>query len=488
MNFKNESKSNNNITSGTALFKSIFTFEGGYSIKIPDYQRPYVWNAEKVETLIDDLQYHIEHNSRQAYYMGSILFFCQNGEYEIIDGQQRLTSLLILDKIANNGQSILAKFSDNVQFTFNSPISKKNIVDVKNFVKDYKTDWLQNHWNNILNDLAFSVIVTNRQDDAFSFFETQNNRGVKLGSADYLKSFHLRELREEEGKQVAFAKQWDANNTNQFLNYLFNQVIWRGRTWKGSNVYYESQDDILQEFQKKTRDPEIINQVQIFPTIKNKIAHAIQYDENDGIMLDTSPIALKSHAINYPFALRQPIEKGIGFFLYSEKYAEMYNFLFGVENDKNTELAKFRNFYEYVYVQSGMSEYLKSLYRLCVVMYYDKFESKNIYKFAKYLDYYIGVYRVELSSIYDKTAIRILRDNKQNLLDIISQAFIPEQVFDFIMENTNDDVFREETIQLEKENGKLNYSVQSNYKRALLKYYDKKDQMSLKALKEWIKL
>ena len=70
-----EIKDNNKIVAGTALFKSIFTFEGGYSIKIPDYQRPYVWNADKVDTLINDLQYHIEHNSGQAYYMGSILFF-----------------------------------------------------------------------------------------------------------------------------------------------------------------------------------------------------------------------------------------------------------------------------------------------------------------------------------------------------------------------------------------------------------------------------
>lgn len=478
----------NKIVAGTALFKSIFDFEDGYSIKIPDYQRPYVWNAEKVETLINDLQYHIEHNSGQTYYMGSILFFCQNGGYEIIDGQQRLTSLLILDKIANNRQSILANHNDKVQFYFNSPISWKNIVEVKNFVKDYKTDWLQTNWNKVVSNLAFSVIVTNLQDDAFSFFETQNNRGVKLGAADYLKSFHLRELREEEGKQVAFAKQWDANNTNQFLNYLFTQVIWRGRSWKGRNVWYESQEDVLQEFQKKTRDPESKNQVQVFPNVKNKIAHSIRYDENEGISLDTSPIALKSDAINYPFALRQPIEKGIGFFLYSERYAAVYHFLFHTEHIKNSELYRFKEFYKAVYIHSGMSEYLQSLYRLCIILFYDKFELKNIDKFAKHLDYYIGVYRVELSSIYNKTAIRILRDKKQNLLDIIFQAFIPEQVFDFITENTNDKVFTDETIPLENDKGQPVYAVRSNYKRALLKYYNKEDQKSLKALKEWIKL
>ena len=75
MSFKEELNTKNKIVAGTALFKSIVAFEDDYSIKIPDYQRPYVWNADKVETLINDLQYHIEHNSGQPYYMGSILFF-----------------------------------------------------------------------------------------------------------------------------------------------------------------------------------------------------------------------------------------------------------------------------------------------------------------------------------------------------------------------------------------------------------------------------
>lgn len=476
----------NSIVAGTCKIKELFGFSSGYHIKIPDYQRPYVWNTEKVETLINDLHYHIRHNSGQPYYMGSILFFRKDDAYEIIDGQQRLTSLLILDKIANGDNSILIKCKENLQFFFNSPTSKKNIVAVRNYVKDYKSDWLQKSWNSVFSDLTFSVIVISRQDDAFSFFETQNNRGVKLGAADYLKSFHLRELREETGKQVVFAKQWDANNTNQFLNFLFNQVIWRGRSWRGSNVQYETQDDVLLEFQKKTLTPESKNLVQIFPNVKNKIAQSIRFDENDGILLETSPIALKSDAINYPFALRQPIEKGIGFFLYSERYAAMYAYLFEAVHSNNSELFKFSKFYEAVYINGGMSEYLKSLYRLCTVLYYDRFESKQLGKFARHLDYYIGVYRVGLSSIYDKTAIRILRDKQQNLLDIISQAFIPQQVFDFILENTNDKIFRDETIPLTDNKGQPVYAVRSNYKRALLLYYGKNAQTSLKALKEWI--
>jgi hypothetical protein len=81
-----------------------------------------------------------------------------------------------------------------------------------------------------------------------------------------------------------------------------------------------------------------------------------------------------------------------------------------------------------------------------------------------------------------------LRNQNQNLLDVISQEFIPEQVFDFILENTNDEIFRNENISLKKDNGQLDYRVRSNYKRALLKYYKQEDQTNLKALKEWIQL
>ena len=186
--------------------------------------------------------------------------------------------------------------------------------------------------------------------------------------------------------------------------------------------------------------------------------------------------------------MRQPIEKGIGFFLYSERYAAIYHFLFHTEHPKNSKLYKFKEFYNAIYDYSGMSGYLKSLFRLCIVVYYDKFESTNINIFAKHLDYYIGVHRIKLKSIYDKTVIHILKDEKQNLLDIISQAFIPEQVVDFIMENTDDTIFRSESIPLKKENGQLIYAVRSNYKRALLKYYGKEDQTNLKALREWIRL
>ena len=64
---------------------------------IPEYQRPYEWDQEQVDTLFDDLWEFSssEKDESEDYFLGCIVFFENEGEYEIIDGQQRLTSLFL---------------------------------------------------------------------------------------------------------------------------------------------------------------------------------------------------------------------------------------------------------------------------------------------------------------------------------------------------------------------------------------------------------
>ena len=59
---------------------------------IPLYQRAYAWTDTEIEQLIDDIA---EHNG-DRYYIGSLIVYKRSEEYEVIDGQQRLTTLLLL--------------------------------------------------------------------------------------------------------------------------------------------------------------------------------------------------------------------------------------------------------------------------------------------------------------------------------------------------------------------------------------------------------
>lgn len=78
------------------LFKSMYD--------VPVYQRPYSWDKEQVEVLLDDIieAYHSE-NKNEGYYTGNIIVYDKNDKinglitkYDIIDGQQRITTFALI--------------------------------------------------------------------------------------------------------------------------------------------------------------------------------------------------------------------------------------------------------------------------------------------------------------------------------------------------------------------------------------------------------
>lgn len=94
---------------------------------IPDYQRPYKWDREKCDILWQDVtRFYEENQSRESeYYLGTIVT-CKRSEedpsskdVEVIDGQQRITSLLLLLR------AFYRKLDD-------TPLQDKNILGLKN--------------------------------------------------------------------------------------------------------------------------------------------------------------------------------------------------------------------------------------------------------------------------------------------------------------------------------------------------------------------
>ncbi|MBF5028120.1 MULTISPECIES: DUF262 domain-containing protein [unclassified Micromonospora] len=69
-----------------------------YSFSIPDYQRPYAWRKEQALQLLDDLSEALDRDSADPYFLGSVVLVKnkQDPAAEVIDGQQRLTTLTIL--------------------------------------------------------------------------------------------------------------------------------------------------------------------------------------------------------------------------------------------------------------------------------------------------------------------------------------------------------------------------------------------------------
>lgn len=73
-------------------------FCADYDFSIPNYQRPYAWEEEQAEQLLTDLEEALERGGDEPYFLGSIVLVKEQGSAraEVIDGQQRLTTLTIM--------------------------------------------------------------------------------------------------------------------------------------------------------------------------------------------------------------------------------------------------------------------------------------------------------------------------------------------------------------------------------------------------------
>lgn len=223
----------------------------GMKYSIDYYQREYKWQTVQVEELIDDLtnrflQDHDDDNSRDAvakyshYFLGSVVISNRKGQKFIIDGQQRLTTLTLLLIYLHNLQHsrieqvditpmILsvkygkksfnmdvperqacfeALFTESDFDTSSQPESIRNIYaryedveahfpdDIKNSSLPFFIDWLTDN-------VHLVEITAYNDDDAYTIFETMNDRGLKLSLTDKLKGFLLANIEDENKRQKA---------------------------------------------------------------------------------------------------------------------------------------------------------------------------------------------------------------------------------------------------------------------------------------------
>jgi hypothetical protein len=478
-------------------------------LALDNYQRSYVWGEEKIIQLLDDLREFLtqQHNQKsnesltpKHYYMGTLLLHHKSdesttGEHKenndeklfVIDGQQRLTSLSVLYWLLHD------ELPNHIEFSYRSQRSKVNIQQAKRTMQKVFKAWLeQNPDNNfpltkdIFNHFRFTAITVKREDLAFTFFDTQNNRGVPLSGTDLLKAFHLRaisnnNLKLAEQLQAHCAQRWEKvqvkgnkkstnkgaqQKSNDFAPELFHYYLWRGRNWTGRDVVeLESRDDILTHFGEQSIDA-LMGEVALYPAGSNQWGDQLQLNGNNEYQLQASSQHIGQSAAYLPFALRQPVSKGVGFFLYAEKYAAMLNTLLHLPSD-DIDINAVQVFYKDVV--SKLSAYLQSLYRLALLTYFDRLGSEGIYRFTLWLDYRLGAIRLEKEDIRREAPLKFLREAKRNLLDVISYAYRSEDIITFLQQvDVTKHYESKKGWAAEIKSGNL---VQERYVAALAKYY-----------------
>lgn len=203
-------------------------------IDIPDYQRPYKWTIQNIEELLGDISTAINeaglYRTPFKYRVGTIILHeNEHGIFDVVDGQQRIISLLLIKQcIETEVKCPISKkkffnkitqtnIHDNYMF-IREWFSLKNKDDKKNFIRAF---------DEILEVVVISV---EKVSEAFQLFDSQNTRGKSLDPHDLLKAYHLREMKKYPYEMEHAVTKWESKDTNQ-IRELFDLFLFPVWNW-----------------------------------------------------------------------------------------------------------------------------------------------------------------------------------------------------------------------------------------------------------------
>lgn len=198
-----------------------FIFNENKRFRIPLYQRAYAWGKDEIEALINDIVDFNRKGENKKYYLGFLVVHDAKKYLEVIDGQQRLTTLFILLKVLGyefNSSSltfecrdISNKTLDNIDDLELLEKAEKNIVDAKRIIEDafLHDETKKNEFKEKLKNVVLYQIEVPPNTDLNHYFEIMNTRGEQLEQADILKAKLISKLNDEKERNV-FSTIWSA--------------------------------------------------------------------------------------------------------------------------------------------------------------------------------------------------------------------------------------------------------------------------------------
>jgi hypothetical protein len=275
------------------------------SFSVPDYQRAYEWGSEEVGEFWTDLNEYVG-DKDDGYFLGTVIFERRtrsSGMVEIVEGQQRLTTMFIFLIACRNrafeigtehsitmashaqllindvdfarvnestsrlkpSSSIRAVFTNMAKLSWRGAFDEKidgkgvgrqnnRIRPVYNFFKEKLAGLDVDELSGLLEALYRSYVVRidiHSEEEAFKIFERNNARGIDLEASDLLKNFFFKQLRNDETANLN--ELWDktiANASNTFprmLKYFY--VSQRG---------YIKKSDLYRALTKYNPDPKVL--------------------------------------------------------------------------------------------------------------------------------------------------------------------------------------------------------------------------------------
>ncbi|GAA8670005.1 DUF262 domain-containing protein [Helicobacter pylori] len=277
--------------------------------QIPIYQRPYQWTEENCEKLLDDLFFNYEDDRESDYFCGSLVLILISEDpkkartYDIVDGQQRLSTFILLAKVLATlyserlteeskdylQESLITKYGKKDRLNFNAmgfnskkdfqyaltsfndvPISNnknnylKNAICLKNYLKKKEIEDINDFIEWLYFKVVFITITCPDADKALRIFNVLNARGLALNATDIFKGELLKHAKEHEREE--FVSRW--NDLSQkcsdndlkietlfswYLTYL-NPVTSKEKTEKRLVTWFKNLNKTPLEYLKGVED------------------------------------------------------------------------------------------------------------------------------------------------------------------------------------------------------------------------------------------
>jgi len=218
----------------------------GLKFRIPIYQRNYAWGETEIKRLLFDIM----ENREDSYYLGTLVLYKQDTFYDVIDGQQRLTTLYLLlswmqhfknesslikddlyfesrprvknfierlkeKRTPEETQTFLETFDDLKSFT-----TALSIID-QFFKQDIKKEKHEVFFKKCLKKTYVFTTTLPEKTNVNHYFEIMNNRGEQLEKHEILKAKFLKQLDESFNKKN-YAIIWDAcSQMDNHVQYFF---------------------------------------------------------------------------------------------------------------------------------------------------------------------------------------------------------------------------------------------------------------------------
>ena len=400
------------------------------NLRIPPYQRPYRWTEKNVRQLLEDVQASMI-AGKENYRIGSIILHNTSKTLDIVDGQQRLTTLFLLRYICeeNNECSYPLTFGTESHDTI-----KQNYSFIKSWLDENIGNDKSKFKKYVLESCDFVKIVVSDLSEAFQMFDSQNGRGKELEAYNLLKAYHIRAMElESRDDKIECDKRWEAatqydptpkikDDPNiDILKQIFGEQLYRSRLWSRMEEAGPFTKQKISEFKGFTIDK---NHPAQFPYQNPQLLQYLTARFYNTILSGTA--ATKSRfdlgdndQINPFVNINQQIVNGKNFFDYVETYVEMYKQMF--INIGSYQLSEFKEFYythclnydwnkgcrkenfafyaQWPASRTGDS-YLREAYKSVVFALFDKFGERGLNK------YYKTLYRLIYSKRLEKNQVR----------------------------------------------------------------------------------